>query len=129
MREYSVKHPRPDFRRDGITLLTGKWEFAFDKADEGKKAQWYSSPVFHDEITVPYPVESELSGVRNTCDAEVFWYSRKIKAGSWEGRRVFLCFGAVDYRCEVYIDGKYIGFHEGGYSYFEKGWQYHNTEG
>ena len=119
MREYSVKHPRPDFRRDGITLLTGKWEFTFDKADEGKKAQWYSSPVFHDEITVPYPVESELSGVRNTCDAEVFWYSRKIKAVGREGRRVFLCFGAVDYRCEVYIDGKYIGFHEGGYSYFE----------
>ena len=78
MREYSVKHPRPDFRRDGITLLTGKWEFAFDKADEGKNARWYSSPVFHDEITVPYPVESELSGVRNTSDAEVFWYSRSL---------------------------------------------------
>ena len=55
MREYGVKHPRPDFRRDGIILLTGKWEFAFDKADEGKNARWYSSPVFHDEITVPYP--------------------------------------------------------------------------
>ena len=119
MREYSVKHPRPDFRRDGLTLLTGKWEFAFDKADEGKKAQWHSSSVFHDEITVPYPVESKLSGVRNTCDAEVFWYSRRINAGCADGRRVFLCFGAVDYLCEVYIDGEYVGSHKGGYSYFE----------
>ena len=45
------------------------------------------------------------------------WYRRK--ANFEHSGRLFICFGAVDYRADVYINGVHAGAHQGGYSYFE----------
>ena len=37
---------------------------------------------------------------------------------SWQGRRILLHFGAVDWEASVYINGKGFGIHRGGYSAF-----------
>ena len=50
---------------------------------------------------------------------EMMWYHRKINVpGSWKDKKVLLHFGAVDYECEVFIDGKSAGIHYGGTSSF-----------
>ncbi|WP_310682208.1 sugar-binding domain-containing protein [Aliifodinibius sp. S!AR15-10] len=36
----------------------------------------------------------------------------------WAGDRVLLNFGAVDYEAEVFINGEYVGTHQGGYNPF-----------
>ena len=47
------------------------------------------------------------------------WYQRKISIPSeWNGKKIFLNFGAVDYKSEVYIDGNMVQRHTGGSSSF-----------
>ena len=49
----------------------------------------------------------------------MIWYQREILIPSeWEGKRVLIHFGAVDYESEVYIDGRSVGRHWGGTSSF-----------
>ena len=57
-----------------------------------------------------------LSGVEQNV-AGTGWYRRK--ADFEHSGRLFICFGAVDYRADVYINGVHAGAHQGGYSYFE----------
>ena len=47
------------------------------------------------------------------------WYQRSISIPSgWEGKKIILHFGAVDYYTEVFIDGHHVGNHYGGNSSF-----------
>ncbi len=47
------------------------------------------------------------------------WYQRNFSVPeAWRGRRVRLHFGAVDWRCQVWVNGRDIGRHQGGYDAF-----------
>jgi beta-glucuronidase len=46
------------------------------------------------------------------------WYQRHFIAHPKPGQRAFLRFGAVDYRAHVYLNGKRVGEHEGGFTPF-----------
>lgn len=46
------------------------------------------------------------------------WYQRRFDAAPAAGERQFLRFGAVDYRAEVWLNGHYLGRHEGGFTPF-----------
>jgi beta-galactosidase/beta-glucuronidase len=72
------------------------------------------------EILVPFPVESELSGVRRKLgESEVLRYRRGFKVpADWQGKRVHLNFGAVDWQAQVFVNGKFVGRHRGGYDGF-----------
>ncbi|MBE3575497.1 MAG: hypothetical protein IMW99_08635 [Firmicutes bacterium] len=49
----------------------------------------------------------------------VSWYRRVFNVpADWQGRAVRLRFGAVDYYCEVWLNGRFVGSHEGGYTPF-----------
>jgi beta-galactosidase/beta-glucuronidase len=127
-------YPRPQLVRPHWADLGGEWEFAFDDADEGIAARWYDGRPLDGTITVPFPPESEMSGVGDTTHHRVAWYARTFgpeelaKAGfgtdasagaaSGSGSRLILRFGAVDYRCRVWIDGQFVGAHEGGHTPF-----------
>ena len=117
-------HPRPDWQRPAI-LLNGPWQFDFDPADSGLKEKWYEGRAFTKTIQVPYPWQSELSGVcqPDYNGAAVYngaaWYQRDISAPKVDGKRLFLIFGAVDWQATVWIDGKQVAQHEGGYTPFE----------
>ncbi|MCW5953521.1 MAG: glycoside hydrolase family 2, partial [Propionibacteriaceae bacterium] len=75
-------------------------------------------------IQVPFPPESQLSGIVDTGYHPVLWYRRTITApeiaatGFGPGQRLLLHFGAVDYRAQVWVDGQYAGGHEGGHTPF-----------
>jgi beta-galactosidase/beta-glucuronidase len=99
--------------------LNGTWTFCFDPGNSGLERGLAKSSGFSQEIVVPFCPESELSGVQHTDFISHLWYQRSITVpGGWEGKRVWLHFGAVDYACEVFIDGTRVGRHWGGTSSF-----------
>src|SRR3546814_17163710 len=46
------------------------------------------------------------------------WYQRDFTADPKPGERQFLRFGAVNYRARIYLNGKSVGAHEGGFPTF-----------
>ncbi len=96
-------YPRPQMRRDSFYSLNGDWKL------NGR------------EILVPFPPQSLLSDYRGKVGA-CLTYSREFifsgEAASplgWKEGRILLHFGAVDQVAEVFLNGHFLGKHEGGY--------------
>ena len=112
------EHPRPDFERSAWQNLNGYWSFTFDSAAADKALAENSLDAFDQRILVPFPWGSKLSEVEDKGD--VAWYGRDVTVPkSWKGKRVFLVIGASDWDTQVWLDGKEIGRHQGGYTPFE----------
>lgn len=122
--ETAGSYPRPQLVRSAWADLCGTWAFAFDDAGQGQLCGWHRGEALADTITVPFPPESPASGVNDPSPHPLLWYQRRIgraeleAAGHAPGRRLMLRFGAVDYRCEVWLDGGLVGTHEGGHTPF-----------
>nr|WP_093821987.1 LamG-like jellyroll fold domain-containing protein [Streptomyces sp. PpalLS-921] len=112
------EYPRPQQVRDRWQNLNGPWEFAGAKAGEkpafGKK--------LGERITVPYPVESQLSGIERHEDhmfyRKLVTVPKNWKVGKRDGDRLKLNFGAVDYQATVWVNGTRVAGHTGGYTAF-----------
>ena len=78
------EHPRPDFQRADWLNLNGTWAFQFDPENIGEKKLWHQDRTeFNQQIRVPFPWGSPLSGVSNQAD--VAWYQRRIQVPeSWK---------------------------------------------
>lgn len=113
------EHPRPDMMREQWINLNGEWNFRFDKENEGEGLSWFSNPGTSDlKILVPFSWGSRLSGVPDSAD--IAWYSREFSVPpDWRGKKVFLIFGASDWKTRVWLDGIFIGEYQGGYTPFE----------
>ncbi|SEI10970.1 MULTISPECIES: sugar-binding domain-containing protein [unclassified Leifsonia] len=108
-------YPRPQLVRAGWHDLSGEWTFAFDDDDRGGQEHWETAGGLNGTIQVPFPFESEASGVRDTGFHPVVWYQRVVLRDELPaGERLILHFGAVDHSCEVWVDGRSAGRHEGG---------------
>ncbi len=72
------------------------------------------------KILVPYPIESALSGVKKVLKPEnLLWYKRSFnKPAIKAGQRLLLHFGAVDFEATIFLNGKELGSHRGGYQRF-----------
>ena len=110
-----ILHPRPQFTRADWTDLRGAWEFAYDDADVGRRERWPERvDPFTLRIEVPFPPESPLSGIGDRSFHPVLWYRRRVFVDSADDTVWLLHFGAVDYRAEVYLNGRLVVRHEGG---------------
>lgn len=109
-----AEYPRPQFERKDWICLNGEYDYAVtgDTADAPKK--------YDGKILVPFSVESELSGVGMALLPEQrLWYRRKFTVGKeFSGKEALLHFGAVDWQCSVWVNGKLVGEHTGGYNPF-----------
>lgn len=107
------EYPRPQMVRSGWTNLNGLWNFKITDKDADKPER------FEEVILVPYPIESGLSGVRRPLlPTQRLWYKRTFIQNQEKGKRLLLHFGAVDWEATVYVNGKEIGTHKGGYQNF-----------
>ena len=108
------EYPRPQMVREEWQNLNGLWSYAITPAESAKPSE------FDGQILVPFAVESALSGVgRTLTENDALWYSREFSVPKkWKGSRIMLNFGAVDWKTEVYVDGKLAGEHVGGYDPF-----------
>jgi len=91
------KYPRPQLKRDGYMILNGEWEL------NGRPVQ------------VPFPPQSELSGYKEEVEGNLVYRTTFTLPDDFTKDRVLLHFGAVDQVCEVWINGKQMCLHEGGY--------------
>ena len=113
------EHPRPQSVRSQWLNLNGAWEFEYDPGNSGEARGLADSADYSHRITVPFCPESELSGIGNTDFMLCVWYRRSFELPSgWDGCRVLLHFGAVDYEATVWVNGRKLGSHMGGYSAF-----------
>ncbi|MBR2789504.1 MAG: glycoside hydrolase family 2 [Eggerthellaceae bacterium] len=94
--------------------------------------------AFATPILVPFSPEAPLSGVeRQLQPDELLWYRRtfvvpafaatvkaganaqaSVAAGDVAGERVLLHFDAVDDSCAVFVNGVFVGCHQGAYEHF-----------
>lgn len=113
------EHPKPQFERKGWHNLNGKWQFEIDNGRSGEERGLYKEGVkLSSKINVPFCPESKLSGVGHTDFMYGVWYKRLVNIPSVNGK-VFLHFGAVDYKCKAFVNGKEAGVHKGGYVSFK----------
>ena len=96
--------------------LNGIWQFEIDHGDSGRERGLHERTL-SSRILVPFCPESELSGVGYRDFMAAVWYRREFSLPrEAAGKRLLLHFGAVDYRCEAWINGQSAGVHEGGYA-------------
>jgi len=109
-----VEYPRPQMVRKNWWNLNGLWEYAIQPKDEPQPKN------FDGQILVPFPAESALSGVMKPVGEENrLWYRRTFEIPrKWVNQSVLLHFGAVDWDTTVWINGKKVGSHRGGYDPF-----------
>ncbi|MEU4693483.1 AbfB domain-containing protein [Actinoplanes sp. NPDC023714] len=118
------EYPRPQMTRPDWQSLNGEWEFLNPATDASGNVNRNAAPpigqTLPERILVPYPVESALSGIMRNDNRDLMFYRRNftVPAG-WNGRRVQLHFGAVDYEATVWINGTQVTTHRGGYDRFE----------
>ena len=114
------EHPRPDLQREAWMSLNGAWQFEIDEAGDGEQRGWISGHDFSRSIVVPFCPESRLSGLGLATNyLPHVWYRRQFKVpAALQGRRLLLHFGAVDYIAHVWLNGKFLGEHRGGYTPF-----------
>jgi len=105
------EYPRPQMVRPDWQNLNGWWDYAVRPVQDPEPESCDG------RILVPFPIESALSGVgKPLLPEENLWYFRTFDIPEeWKNNRILLHFGAVDYECDVYINGTHIGSHRGGY--------------
>jgi beta-galactosidase/beta-glucuronidase len=110
------EYPRPQMVRKEWRNLNGLWEYAVRPKGDDRPEK------FNGQILVPYPIESALSGVMKRIEnvAERLWYRRTFAVPKdWSGKNVLLHFGAVNWESTVWVNGKKLGEHRGGYDGFD----------
>jgi hypothetical protein len=108
------EYPRPQLVREKWVNLNGLWDYAIRGKAEDRPV------TFDGQILVPFAVESALSGVKKAVTPEQrLWYRRTFaKPDAAAGKRLLLHFGAVDWHATVWLNGKCLGEHKGGYDPF-----------
>jgi beta-galactosidase/beta-glucuronidase len=108
------EYPRPIMERSDWKNLNGLWNYSIISLGKPLPTD-YSG-----KILVPFPVESSLSGVMKMVgDSNEVVYSRTFEVPSkWNGRKVLLHFGAVDWKADVWVNDVKVGSHSGGYTPF-----------
>ena len=115
-----LKYPRPQFIRENWMDLNGKWQFAVDDDNIGELNNNYLNDQFYPlTIEVPYSYHTKSSGIGLNEDHPIVWYKRTIQVEVKENKSYVLHFGAVDYKCDLYINGVHMFSHQGGHTPFD----------
>ena len=110
------EYPRPLLKREAWLNLNGSWAFRADPENLGLDQHWYQNSTFDEHILVPYPVESEASGIGRKENISVVWYQREFRVPEGWKDRIWLHIGACDHWTRVFVNAQEVGQHRGGYS-------------
>lgn len=105
-----------------------RWEKFDDQKNPSKNAFFNDSKVQNDSELLEYDFDEAPSinvpSDWNTQDKRLYfyegsvWYRKKFEYAKTNDKRVFIRFGAANYRSDVYLNGKKLGVHVGGFTPF-----------
>ena len=98
--------------------LCGIWDIRFDPDDSGLQAGWQTGFTGGRPVAVPASWNDQFEEERDFLGPA--WYQTGFHFPlGWEGKRILLRFGSVNYLAEAWLNGKSLGIHEGGHLPFE----------
>jgi hypothetical protein len=107
---YKISSPQADTKaaldERAILSLDGTWDFQVEGEGTWRAAH------------VPAPWQALFEDLRHASGTALYCKRFQLPE-EWAGRRIVVCFGAVNHLAEVSLDGQMIGTHEGGYLPFE----------
>lgn len=108
------EYPRPQFVRSTWKNLNGLWDYAVLKSNAPEPRK------YEGKILVPFSFESTLSGVGKTItQKDQMWYRKRFSVPKdWKGKKIKLNFEAVDHDTAVWVNGIFVGTHQGGFDRF-----------
>lgn len=110
---YVPSYPRIQFVRNNWESLNGEWDFAF--LPEDFRLADFSKIKFDKKIKVPYAYQCPSSGIGSSEHHTYIAYRKYVDFDS-ASADVIINFEAVDYEFWLYVNGKYVGTHKGGYT-------------
>ena len=115
MLEYSMLYPKSTVSRRMFSM-DGMWKFYIDRQGNGEKEGCADGIPGTDFIPVPASFQDFYTKKDIREFAGDVWYEKEIFVpGEWKGKQIFLRFGAATHRAAVYVNGKKITEHEGGF--------------
>jgi beta-galactosidase/beta-glucuronidase len=110
--ELLQEYPRPQLKRSSYLNLNGYWDFHMS-----------TEPVCHmydRKILVPFSPESILSGINEILYPNMYAYYQKevMLEQAFVKDLIILHFGAVDQRCDLFVNDHHVLTHVGGYTPF-----------
>ena len=135
--ELSAQEKFTSFSERPTLSLDGSWKIIIDPYENGYyDYRWEESPYGFfrnekpknkwDRIEYNFDTSDSLTvpGDWNSQKKELFfyegtvWYKKSFDIHKKNNTRLFIRFGAVNYRAVVYLNGKKLGSHEGGFTPF-----------
>lgn len=112
------EYPRPQLVRQDWMNLNGVWEY-FRRTNTVLMTYENRASRFNQRILVPFGVESALSGIMekdlsSVANSTLMYRRTFTLTEAFKGKRTLLHFGAVDWRCTVFVNGEKVGEHDGG---------------
>lgn len=114
MLDYSVLFPVNTAARSAVSL-DGMWKFSFDKEGKGCSENWMNGLPESVQMPVPASFSDVFTDHESRDYCGDFWYEKEFFLHDCGDQRVELRFGSVTHRCTVFVNGKEICFHEGGF--------------
>ena len=113
-----------------LQSLDGNWQYIIDPYETGLGGRYYEDRRQQDpgelvEYDFDHSPSLAVPGDWNSQDPHLLfyegtvWYRRRFQAHPQAGKRYFLHFGAVNYAATVYLDGRKVGEHKGGFTPFQ----------
>ena len=105
------EYPRPQLVRSSYLNLNGLWQYAIRPADEDFAGN------YDGEILVPFSPETLLSRVQKSVGpSDIIYYNLEFEIPEgFLSEKTLLHFTAVDYACNVIVNGRVVMTHKGGF--------------
>lgn len=115
MLEYSMLYPRTTVSRR-VVSMDGMWKFSLDEKAIGEKEGWVDGLPGKEMIPVPASFQDFYTDKDTREYTGDIWYEKDMLVpAEWEGKDIFVRFGAATHRAVVYVNGVKITEHEGGF--------------
>ncbi|MFW6370416.1 MAG: glycoside hydrolase family 2 protein [Bacteroidota bacterium] len=96
----------------------GEWRKVWLEKEPEKKTDFFEYS-FHGAPELKVPGDFNSQKCELTYFEGIVWYKKQFNHGLKDEKRLFLHFAAVNYIADVYLNGKKIGTHEGGFTPFQ----------
>ena len=99
--------------------LGGVWKYKLDENEQGKQQGWFETGTdFSAWKDMKIPVNWHLTEVGDYHGT--IWFKTSFNVPeNYAGKKLFIRFAGVDYYADVWLNGEFLGSHEGMFNPFE----------